>query len=78
MKNSKLKFSEYMQNINRWNSFGKFVLIVNADFLFPEMKTPNSLHSKSKYLISERERKKSLVSAQLQLCMMTQITSIGG
>ena len=28
MKNSKLKFSEYMQNISRSNSFGKFVLIV--------------------------------------------------
>ena len=28
MKNSKLKFSEYMQNISRSKSFGKFVLIV--------------------------------------------------
>ena len=28
MKNSKLKFSEYMQNINRSKSFGKFVVIV--------------------------------------------------
>ena len=28
MKNSKLKFSEYMQNIIRSKSFGKFVLIV--------------------------------------------------
>ena len=27
MKNSKLKFSEYMQNISRSKSFGKFVLI---------------------------------------------------
>ena len=30
MKNSKLKFSEYMQNISRSKSFGKFVLIVYA------------------------------------------------
>ena len=30
MKNSKLKFSEYMQNISRSKSFGKFVLIVAA------------------------------------------------
>ena len=29
MKNSKLKFSEYMQNISRFKSFGKFVLIVH-------------------------------------------------
>ena len=28
MKNSKLKFSKYMQNIRRSKSFGKFVLIV--------------------------------------------------
>ena len=28
MKNSKLKFSEYMQNINRSKNFGKFVLTV--------------------------------------------------
>ena len=28
MKNTKLKFSEYMQNISRSKSFGKFVLIV--------------------------------------------------
>ena len=28
MKNSKLKFSEYMQNISMSKSFGKFVLIV--------------------------------------------------
>ena len=28
MKNWKLKFSEYMQNISRSKSFGKFVLIV--------------------------------------------------
>ena len=28
MKNSKLKVSEYMQNISRSKSFGKFVLIV--------------------------------------------------
>ena len=28
MKNSKLKFSEYMQNISSSKSFGKFVLIV--------------------------------------------------
>ena len=28
MKNSKLKFSEYMQNISRSKSFGKFILIV--------------------------------------------------
>ena len=30
MKNSKLKFSEYMQNISRSKSFGKFVLIVKV------------------------------------------------
>ena len=30
MKNSKQKFSEYMQNISRSKSFGKFVLIVNT------------------------------------------------
>ena len=36
MKNSKLKFSEYMQNISRSKSFGKFVLIVlaNSDLNF--------------------------------------------
>ena len=28
MKNSKLKFNEYMQNISRSKSFGKFALIV--------------------------------------------------
>ena len=28
IKNSKQKFSEYMQNISRSKSFGKFVLIV--------------------------------------------------
>ena len=28
MKNSELKFSEYMQNISRSKSFGKFVLMV--------------------------------------------------
>ena len=28
MKNSKLKFSEYMQNISRPKSFGRFVLVV--------------------------------------------------
>ena len=28
MKNSKLKFNEYLQNISRSKSFGKFVLIV--------------------------------------------------
>ena len=32
MKNSKLKFSEYMQNISRSKSFGKFVLIVFYSF----------------------------------------------
>ena len=31
MKNSKLKFSEYMQNISRSKSFGKFVLIVKLN-----------------------------------------------
>ena len=31
MKNFKLKFSEYMQNIRRSKSFGKFVLIVNLN-----------------------------------------------
>ena len=30
MKNSKLKFSGYMQNISGFKSFGKFVLKVNA------------------------------------------------
>ena len=30
MKNAKLKFSEYMQNISRSKSIGKFVLIVLA------------------------------------------------
>ena len=30
MKNAKLKFSEYMQNISRTKRFGKFVLIVKA------------------------------------------------
>ena len=29
MKNSKLQFSEYMQNVSRAKIFGKFVLIVN-------------------------------------------------
>ena len=33
MKNSKLKFSEYMQNISRAKSFGKFVLIVRYFFI---------------------------------------------
>ena len=32
MKNAKLKFSEYMQNISRSKSFGKFVLIVPIIF----------------------------------------------
>ena len=32
MKNSKLKFSEYMQNISWSKRFGKFVLIVFAKF----------------------------------------------
>ena len=31
-KSSKLKFSEYMQNISRSKSFGKFVRIVNSAF----------------------------------------------
>ena len=30
MKNSKLKFSEYMKNISRFKSFDKFVLILKA------------------------------------------------
>ena len=30
MKNSKLKFSQYMQNISRSKTFGKFVLIVQT------------------------------------------------
>ena len=30
IKNSKLKFIEYMQNISRSKSFGKFVLIVSC------------------------------------------------
>ena len=30
MKKSKLKFSEYMQNIRRSKSFGKFILIDNS------------------------------------------------
>ena len=30
MKNSKLKFSEYMQNISMSKSFGKFVLIISV------------------------------------------------
>ena len=33
MKNSKLKFSEHMQNISRSKSFGKFVLIVIVKYL---------------------------------------------
>ena len=33
MKNSKLKFSEYMQNISRSKSFGKFVIIVQQKFV---------------------------------------------
>ena len=39
MKKSKLKFSEYMQNISRSKSFGKFVHVV---FFFLEnlVKTP--------------------------------------
>ena len=35
MKNSKLKFSEYVQNINRSKSFGKFVLIVLSGMFSP-------------------------------------------
>ena len=31
MKNFKLKFSEYMQNISRSKSFGKFVLIMSLN-----------------------------------------------
>ena len=34
MKNSKLKFSEYMQNISRSKSFGKFVLTLSVDLKF--------------------------------------------
>ena len=33
MKNSKQKFSEYIQNISRSKSFGKFVLIVYKYFV---------------------------------------------
>ena len=33
MKNSKLKFSEHMQNISRSKSVGKFVLIVIVKYL---------------------------------------------
>ena len=33
MKNSKLKFSEYMQNITRSKTFGKFALIVLVKYL---------------------------------------------
>ena len=35
MKNTKLKFSEYIQNISRSKSFGKFVLIVYAQLYLP-------------------------------------------
>ena len=34
MKNSKLKFSEYMQNISRSKIFGRFVLIVYCKYVF--------------------------------------------
>ena len=37
MKNSKLKFSEYMQNISRSKIFGKFVLIVYISSFTPQM-----------------------------------------
>ena len=41
MKNSKLKFSEYMQNISRSKSLGKFVLIVcTICFIKPYLKNP--------------------------------------
>ena len=33
LKNSKLKFSEYMQNVSRSKSVGKFVLIVAKSLL---------------------------------------------
>jgi hypothetical protein len=36
MKKSKLKFSEYMQNISRSKSCGKFVLIVYTGFPLPK------------------------------------------
>ena len=38
MKNSKLKFCEYMQNISRSKSFGKFVLIVYVTRKVPTSK----------------------------------------
>ena len=47
MKNSKLKFSEFMQNTSRSKSFGKFVLIVLAfskvAFLFLEHVFPEDV-----------------------------------
>ena len=45
MKTSKLKFSEYMQNISRFKSFGKFVLIVyyrQSDGFLPKPWAPHA------------------------------------
>ena len=45
MKNFKLKFSEYMQNISRSKSFGKFVLTVCVTYLnqiLAELKSKNA------------------------------------
>ena len=44
MKNSKLKFSEYMQNISRSKSFGKFVLIVFDTNTFAQMQHLKKYH----------------------------------
>ena len=47
MKNSKLKFSEYMQNIGRSKSFGKFVLIVyGSNVTIVEQAAKNNFHLK--------------------------------
>ena len=42
MKNSKSKFSEYMQNINEFKSFGKFHLIMNPKNISPQSATAQS------------------------------------
>ena len=47
MKNSKLKFIEYMQNISRSKSFGKFVLIVKLSASSKVKKEKNKVHTKT-------------------------------
>ena len=62
MKNSKLRFSEYMQNISRSKSFGKFVLIVQCKFLLEtNLDTIYELGNQEKVSMKSDDDKSSLV-----------------